>query len=72
MFIQATCMRALCTSAAILAATVVVALVAVVAVLCLEANRAHVVEQGVDSQEPFDYLNRTRSLVTVYIRFDNG
>jgi uncharacterized membrane protein len=63
-------MRALCTAAAILAATVVV--VVVVAVLCLEANRAHVVEQGVDSQELFDYLNRTRSVVTVYIRFDHG
>lgn len=75
MFIQATCMRASCTTAAILAATVVVVavvVVVVVVVLCLEANRAHVVEQGVDSQELFDYLNRTRSVVTVYIRFDHG
>ena len=57
MFTHATCMRALRTIAAAAAATVVVA----AAIVCLEANLAHSVEQGVDSQEVLDYLNRTRN-----------
>jgi len=59
MFTHATCMRALRTIAAAAAATVVVVVAA--AIVCLEANLAHSVEQGVDSQEVLDYLNRTRN-----------
>lgn len=61
MFTHATCMRALRTIAAAAAAVVVVI------VVCLEANLAHSAEQGVDSQELLDYLNRTRNLIADHI-----
>lgn len=54
-------MRALRTIAAAAAAVVVVI------VVCLEANLAHSAEQGVDSQELLDYLNRTRNLIADHI-----
>jgi len=67
-------MRALRTIAAAAAAAaaaatvvVVVVVVVVVAIVCLEANLAHSAEQGVDSQEVLDYLNRTRNLFADHI-----
>jgi hypothetical protein len=58
-------MHALRTIAAAAAAATVV--VVVVAIVCLEANLAHSAEQGVDSQEVLDYLNRTRNLFADHI-----
>lgn len=66
MFTHATCMRTLCTIA-VAAATTAVVIVVVVAIVCLEANLAHSAEQGVDSQELLDYLNRTRNLIADHI-----
>jgi hypothetical protein len=57
-------MHALRTIAAAAAAATVVV---VVAIVCLEANLAHSAEQGVDSQEVLDYLNRTRNLFADHI-----
>jgi hypothetical protein len=60
-------MHALRTIAAAAAAATVVVVVVVVAIVCLEANLAHSAEQGVDSQEVLDYLNRTRNLFADHI-----
>ncbi len=46
---------------------VVVVVAIVIAIVCLDANLAHSVEQGVDSQELLDYLNRTRNLIADHI-----
>jgi len=69
MFTHATCMRALRTIAAAAAAAAAATVVVVVAaaIVCLEANLAHSAEQGVDSQEVLDYLNRTRNLFADHI-----
>ena len=59
-------------SSCTLAPTLVAVVVIVVVVVCLEANLAHTAEQGVDSHEPLDYLNKTLSLLSIDKQSNDG